>query len=72
MSFVTSHPVAMLVVHRELLDGYKRYREKERKKYETLLPFILQRPSSARQEAQVKDENAPVPRVKTNTLSMQG
>ena len=58
-------------VVRELLDGYKRYREKERKKYETLLPFILQRPSSARQD-NVKDENAPVPRVKANTLSMQG
>ena len=58
-------------VVRELLDGYKRYREKERKKYETLLPFIFQRPSSARQD-NVKDENAPVPRVKANKLSMQG
>ena len=56
---------------RELLEGYKRFRERERKKYDQLLPFILQRQSTNVQEP-TKDDNAPVPRAKAHTMSMQG
>ena len=56
---------------RELLEGYKRFRERERKKDDQLLPFILQRQSTNVQEP-TKDDNAPVPRAKAHTMSMQG
>ena len=63
-----------MTICRELLDGYKKYREKERQKYETLLPAILSRaPSNLTQTDADVDENAPVPRTRAPTLmSMQG
>ena len=59
---------------RELLDGYKKYREKERQKFETLLPTILNRtPSNLAQQDIDTDENAPKPRTRApGLLSMQG